>query len=104
MCFSIFTKEISVTLKSIAGLHLSHLRPITRNLKEVNMVTWKVVLVAIVIAAIAIAVGMWFGYQYVSEKEDISAEGWHVPSDPTTPRQDPLFVFSPGLTRVPIGS
>ena len=45
------------------------------------MVTWKVVLVAIGIAALAIAVGMWLGYQYVSEKEDISPEGQHVPSD-----------------------
>ena len=68
------------------------------------MVTWKVVLVAIVIAAIAIAVGMWFGYQYVSEKEDISAEGWHVPSDTTVPHHNQPLVFSPTLTRVPIGS
>lgn len=67
------------------------------------MVTWKVVLVAIVIAAIAMAVGMWIGYQYVSEKEDISPEGWYVPSDTIAPCHDPLFVFSPILTWVPIG-
>ena len=67
------------------------------------MVTWKVVLVAIVIATIAMAVGMWIGYQYVLEKEDSSPEGQHVPSDTTAPLYDPLFVFSPVFTRVPIG-
>ena len=61
------------------------------------MVTWKVVLVAIGIAALAIAVGMWLGYQYVSEREDISPEGQHVPSDTAAPSHDPLFVFSPVL-------
>ena len=68
------------------------------------MVTWKVVLVVIVVAAVAIAVGMWFGYQYVSEKEDISPEGQYVPSDTTVPHNEPLLVFLPVLTRVPIGS
>ena len=67
------------------------------------MVTWKVVLIVIGIAALAIAVGMWFGYQYVSEKEDLSPEGWHAPSDTTAPCRNPLFVFSPPRTRVPIG-
>ena len=67
------------------------------------MVTWKVILVAIAIAALAMAVGMWFGYQYVSEKEDISPKGQHVPSDTTAPCHDPLFVFSSVLTWVPIG-
>lgn len=67
------------------------------------MVTWKVVLVVIVVAAIAMAVGMWFGYQYVSEKEDISPEGRYVPSDTTVPHHDQPLVFSSVLTRVPIG-
>ncbi len=67
------------------------------------MVTWKVVLVAIGIAVLAIAAGMWLGYQYVSEKEDISPEGQHVPSDTAAPRHDLLFVFSPVFTWVPIG-
>ena len=31
------------------------------------MVNWKVVLVVIVIVILAMAVGMWFGYRYVSE-------------------------------------
>ena len=68
------------------------------------MVTWKVVLIVIGIAALAMAVGMWFGYQYVSEKEDIPAEGQHVPSDTTVPHDNQPLVFSPVLTRVPIGS
>ena len=67
------------------------------------MVTWKVVLVVIVVAAIAIAVGIWLGYQYVSEKEDISREAQHVPSDTTAPYHDQRLVFSRVLTRVPIG-
>ena len=31
------------------------------------MVTWKIALVVIVIAILVVAIGMWFGYQYVSE-------------------------------------
>ena len=46
------------------------------------MVNWKIALVAIVIAILAVAVGMWFGYQYVSEQDDITPEGWHEPSNP----------------------
>ncbi len=67
------------------------------------MVTWKVVLIVIGIAALAMAVGMWFGYQYVSEKEDISPEGWHTPSDTTTPGYDQTLVLSTLLTQVPTG-
>ncbi len=67
------------------------------------MVTWKVVLVVIGIAALAMAVGMWLGYQYVSEKEDISPEGGHAPSDRTAPRYDQPLVSSPVLATVLIG-
>ena len=45
------------------------------------MVSWKVVLVVVIIAALAIAIGMWFGYRYASEQEDISPEGWREPSN-----------------------
>ena len=31
------------------------------------MVSWKIALVVIVIAILVVAIGMWFGYQYVSE-------------------------------------
>ena len=45
------------------------------------MVSWKVVLVVVIIAALAMAIGMWFGYRYVSEQEDITPEGWRKPSN-----------------------
>ena len=67
------------------------------------MVTWKVILVVIVIVALAITVGMWFGYQYVSEQEDIAPEGWHVPSDTMAPRYALPLAFSPLLSKVLIG-
>ena len=49
------------------------------------MVSWKVVLVVVIIAALAIAIGMWFGYRYVSEHEDIAPEGWREPSNMANP-------------------
>ena len=67
------------------------------------MVTWKVVLVVIVVAVLAMAVGMWLGYQYVSEKEDISPGAGHVPSDLTVPGHDQPLAFSPVLASVLIG-
>ena len=39
------------------------------------MVNWKIALTVIVIAILAVAIGMWFGYQYVSEQDDTSPEG-----------------------------
>ena len=45
------------------------------------MVNWKVVLVVIIVAVLVMAVGMWYGYQYASEREDIPPEGHHKPSD-----------------------
>ena len=45
------------------------------------MVNWKVVLVVIVVVTLVMAVGMWFGYQYVSEQEDIAPEGHREPPD-----------------------
>ena len=46
------------------------------------MVNWKIALVAIVIAIFAVAIGMWFGHQYVSEQDDITPEGVCEPSNP----------------------
>lgn len=58
------------------------------------MVTWKVVLIVIIVAILVIAIGMWFGYQYVSEQEDISPEGWRKPSDGVSPHHKlPLAVY-----------
>lgn len=45
------------------------------------MVSWKVVLAVVIIAALAMAIGMWFGYRYVSEQEDITPEGWRKSSN-----------------------
>ncbi len=55
------------------------------------MVSWKVVLAVIIIAALAIAIGMWFGYRYVAEQDDISPDGQREPSNTT----DSLFVLAP---------
>ncbi|MCY4401163.1 MAG: hypothetical protein OXD54_01145 [Candidatus Poribacteria bacterium] len=35
------------------------------------MVPWKVVLVVIVIAILLMAIGMWLGFRYISEQDDI---------------------------------
>ena len=45
------------------------------------MVNWKIALTVIVIAILAVAIGMWFGYQYVSEQDDTSTEGRREPSN-----------------------
>ena len=45
------------------------------------MVNWKIALTVIVIAILAVAIGMWFGYQYVSEQDDTSPEGRSEPSN-----------------------
>ena len=42
------------------------------------MVSWKIALVVIVIAILMVAIGVWFGYQYVLEQDDFSPE---VPRD-----------------------
>ncbi|MDE0553078.1 MAG: hypothetical protein OXI24_02595 [Candidatus Poribacteria bacterium] len=39
------------------------------------MVSWKIALVVIVIAILAVAIGMWFGYQYVLDQDEPSPEG-----------------------------
>lgn len=64
------------------------------------MVNWKVALVVVIIVALVIAIGMWFGYRYVSEHDDISPEGWRERSNTTDLYLDKLFVLAPDLTRV----
>ena len=58
------------------------------------MVSWKIALVVIIIAILVLAIGMWFGYQYVSEQDDLSPEGSREP--PKTPNLccDMLSVFA----------
>ncbi len=63
------------------------------------MVSWKVVLVVIIVAILAMAIGMWFGYRYASEQEDIPPEGHYTPSDTALPSHNPPLV----LASVPVG-
>ena len=62
------------------------------------MVSWKVVLVVVVIIALVVAIGMWFGYRYVSEQDDISPDGQREPSN----TMDSLCVFAPVHATAPI--
>ena len=64
------------------------------------MVSWKVVLVVVIVAALAMAIGMWFGYRYASEQEDISPNGWREPSNTVSTSLDESLVFSPVLAEV----
>ena len=64
------------------------------------MVSWKVVLVVIVVVILTMAVGMWFGYRYVSEQEDISPEGHHEPSDTVLPRHDQLRILTAAPSKI----
>ena len=38
------------------------------------MVNWKVVLIFLAIAILLMAIGMWLGYRYISEQDDIHYE------------------------------
>ena len=58
------------------------------------MVNWKVALVVVIIAVPVMAVGLWFGYRYVSEQDDISPEGWHVPSNTVNSCLNQPFVLA----------
>ena len=58
------------------------------------MVNWKVALVVVIIAVLVIGVGMWFGYRYVSEHDDLSPEGWRERANTTGTHLD-LYVFAP---------
>ena len=42
------------------------------------MVTWKVVLVVIGIGILLIAIGMWLGYRYISEQDEIQMHNINV--------------------------
>ena len=55
------------------------------------MVSWKVALVVVIVAALMLAIGMWFGYRYGSEQDDISPEGRYQPSRTAEPHfNEPL--------------
>ena len=62
---------------------------------KVNMVSWKVALAVIVLAVLLMAIGVWFGYRYVSEQDDISPAGWREPANTVFPSGDkPLVVLA----------
>ena len=63
--------------------------------ERISMVNWKVVLVVVIIAVLVMVVGMWFGYRYVSEQEDISPEGWHKDSNTIGLHFNELSVLAP---------
>ena len=42
------------------------------------MVNWKVVLIVLAIAILLMAIGMWLGYRYISEQDDIHYEVHNV--------------------------
>ena len=58
------------------------------------MVNWKMVLIAIVIAILLVAAGMWFGYRYVSDQDDIPL-GWQLSSDITV---CPAILYTPRVS------
>jgi hypothetical protein len=64
------------------------------------MVSWKIALVVVIIVALVMAIGMWFGYRCVSEQDDISPEGWRERSNTTDLHLDKLFVLAPALASV----
>lgn len=64
------------------------------------MVNWKVALVVVIIAVLVMAVGMWFGYRYVSEQDDISPEGWRERSNRANSRLDETLVYLPSRVGV----
>lgn len=71
-----------------------------REPEKISMVNWKVALFVVIIAVLVMAVGMWFGYRYVSEQDDISPEGWRKDSNTTGLHIDELYVFTPTLVSV----
>ena len=68
--------------------------------EEISMVNWKIALIVVIIVALVMAVGMWFGYRYVSEQDDLSPEGWRERSNMTDLPRGELFVLVPTLARV----
>ena len=64
------------------------------------MVNWKVALVVGIIVVLVMAVGMWFGYRYVSEHDDLAPDGWHERDNTTGSQLDKLYVLTPVLTSI----
>ena len=56
------------------------------------MVSWKIALVVIVITILVVAIGMWFGYQYVLEQDEPSPEGSREPHETPNLCRNTLFL------------
>ena len=67
------------------------------------MVSWRVVLAVIIVAILVMAIGMWFGYRYASEQEDIPPEGHYTPSDTVLPRHNPTLVLTLMPAKISLG-
>lgn len=52
---------------------------------KVNMATWKVVLVVIGVGILLMLIGMWLGYRYISEQNEIQPKAQHEPSNMEPP-------------------
>lgn len=63
--------------------------------EKINMVNWKIALVVVILAVLVMVIGMWLGYRYVSEQDDISPEGWREDSNTTDLHLHELFVLAP---------
>ncbi len=48
------------------------------------MVNWKVVLIVIAIGILFMVIGMWLGYRYISEQDEIIPRAQHKPSNTLT--------------------
>ena len=64
------------------------------------MVSWKIALFVIIIAVLVMAIGMWLGYRYVSEQDDISPEGGRRDSNTTDLHLGELCMLAPALVRI----
>lgn len=67
------------------------------------MVNWKIALVVVIIVVLVMVVGMWFGYRYVSEQDDLSPEGWRERPNTTDSRLDEPLVHLFSRTGVSTG-
>lgn len=68
--------------------------------EKISMVNWKVALFVVIIVALVMAIGVWFGYRYVSEQDDISPEGWRERSNRADSRLDEPLVYLPAWAGV----
>lgn len=70
----------------------------SQNLEKICMVSWKVAFVVVIIVALVMAIGMWFGYRYVSEHDDLAPDGWLERPNTIGSHLDKLYVLTPVLT------